>query len=295
MSPEGVEDPRPSDMAIFSDFRSSSETVSPEALRARLEEAQRRLAALPEIEPLPPLPRADRIRLFAQSPYRLFLYWGLSRDPFETLPKVLGDRAAQYTLAVRLTDLIGGQQYVRPASPDGSEWFDVFPARLYRVELGLFAPGHPFIRLLVSNVVRTPRASVSPEADRSPPFNVSPSAFARILSESGYATEALVVQLEASNEVSWVEALSGFGGEGWRLLIAFAAGHDLDELRKIFPPELLAWFEERLTKLDRARLIEALRASLPPEYRESVLGASETFTPRGPVGLPTSAHDRTVE
>ena len=266
---------------MSSDFRPSSAEFMLEALCARVEETAQKLAALPEVEPLP---RADRIRLFVQSPYRLFLYWSLAHDPFATLRRIFGDRATQYALFVRLTDLLGGQQHLRPASPDGNEWFDVFPARLYRVELGLFAPGRPFIRLLVSNEVRTPRASVSPLLDQTLEFQAPPEAFVRMLVEAGQALDALGAALEATPmRVADLpaEIFSELSPERARLLAALAAGLSLEELQRIFAPELIAW----LSTFDYKALRAALRAALPFAAEISSLGpygASESFMPRGP-------------
>lgn len=284
---------------MSSDYHSSSAEFAPEALRARVQQTAQKLAALPEVEPLPPLPRADRIRLFVQSPYRLFLYWSLARDPSTTLHRIFGDRATLYTLSVRLIDLIGGQQYLRPASPDGNEWFDVFPGRAYRVELGLFASGRPFIRLLVSNEVRTPRVGVSPQVDQSLDFQAPPEALAQMLADAGQTLDALEAALEAALPLASelpADILSALSPDKARLLAALVAGLSLDELRRMFAPELIAW----LSGFDHETLRAALRAALsfaPEKIPFRLHGASEMVMPRGPFArfMPSLAAGRLPE
>src|SRR5205085_10672036 len=104
-----------------------------------------KLAELLLDEPLPVTYAADRIRLLAQSPRRLYLYWEFKQDPFETLRRAFRWQAEHYQLVVRLTDLETGIETLHQASPTRSQWFDAQQGHAYRAEVGLYAQGGAFI------------------------------------------------------------------------------------------------------------------------------------------------------
>lgn len=138
-----------------------------------------------------PAPAArDAIHLFAQSPVQLFLHWSHAADPFDALREAFADAAARYRLAVRLTDLGDATEQLFHASPERAQWLDARPGREYRADLGFHADGLPFVRLLSSAAVRTPRAAVSPEADAAPQFHITPADFSRLLENIGYPPES---------------------------------------------------------------------------------------------------------
>ncbi len=260
---------------------SSEQFLVPPAVTAQATAAVRdKLAALSIDEPLPETYVGDRIRLLVQSPYRLFLYWSHARDPFATLSKAFGAGATRYELAVRLIDEESGEEHLSEASPTHTQWFDARPGHLYRAEIGLFAQGRPFIRLLTSANARTPRASVSHAIDEAPPFRVSATEFARVLNEAGYASDALEVTLEAADEATHDEATreivrrltgteapnDGMLAEMRTLFAALAFGASLQQLRNLVSPPLARWIEqivaEQQEALDGARLLDLLREGL---------------------------------
>ena len=165
-------------------------------------EVQERLAALSVDEPLPETYTSDLARLLVQSPYKIFLYWSHARDPFATLRKAFGETQSSYTLAIRLRDTESGAEDFFEASPTHSQWFDASPGRSYRADVGLFAPERPFIRLLSSDVIQTPRVGVSARSDHTPEFNITAPEFARVLNEAGFARDALGVTLEAADKAA---------------------------------------------------------------------------------------------
>lgn len=250
-------------------------------------EVRDKLAALSLDEPLPEVYAGDSIRLLAQSPYRLYVYWNHSRDPRETLRRAFGaSGAARYALALRLVEVESGEASFYEASPTRNYWFNVRPGRRYRVDVGFYAQGRPFVRLLTSEAVRTPRVTVSRVSDDAPEFHVSPPEFARLLNEAGYATDALEVTLEAADEATHDEttrqlarALTGADApaantddglsEMRALLAALALGEPLERILPVLSPALAAWLkqlaEERREALDTARLLDLLRASLALE------------------------------
>ena len=134
---------------------------------------------------LPALAERDDARLLVQSPHTLFLYWSFARDPRAALGRALGASAALYEAGARLVDL-EHDTYGDPVAARNRElWFDAQPHRTYRAEIGFFAAGLPFVRVLVSNVVQTPANTVSALTDDALQFHVDAADFQRLLLMSG--------------------------------------------------------------------------------------------------------------
>jgi hypothetical protein len=253
-----------------------------------------KLAELSLDEPLPETYAANRIRLLAQSPRKLYLYWEFERDPFETLRRAFGPaQAARYTLAVKLVDLQTGSETLHLASPTRSQWLDAQADHSYRADIGFYARGSAFIRLLSSTMMRTPRASVSRKADTTPEFHVPPDEFARVLDDAGYVSDALEVSLEAAdlateNDATRAVALR-FGGtdlpamsdedlaEMRGLLAALALGMNLAEAQAALSATLSRWLTQasrvRKEEMDSAHLLEVLRTLLGIEFERTTLVA----------------------
>ena len=252
-----------------------------------------KLAELSADEPLPETYHANRIRLLAQSPRRLFLYWEFLRDPYETLRRAFRWQADRYRLVVRLVDLDTGSESLHLASPTRSQWLDVLQGHAYRADVGFYAEGRAFIRLLSSMVARTPRASVSRRTDPSPRFRVSPDEFARVLDDAGYLSDALEVSLEAAdlaaadNGATRTIARKLTGAdlplmsdeelvELRGLLAAIALGADLEEVQAAISTRLARWLAEvsRAGRwaIDSAHLIEILRETLGLEMERTAFG-----------------------
>ena len=248
-----------------------------------------KLAELSADEPLPETYQANRIRLLAQSPRRLYLYWEFLRDPYETLRRAFRWQADRYRLVVRLVDLENGGETLHVASPTRSQWFNAQQGHSYRADVGFYAEGRAFIRLLSSTATRTPRAAVSRRADSSPRFRVSPSEFARVLDDAGYLSDALEISLEAADLAAGNGATRAiareFGGEDVPLitedelaelrglLAALALDADLDDLQLVLSPRLARWLVEisraRPGAIDSAHLLEILRATLGIEMERT--------------------------
>lgn len=140
-----------------------------------------------EDDELPEVSGEDAINLLAQSPFRLFLHWNHAVDPFAIIRVAFGDMASQYRLAIRLHDQEKKSERIEDASPDRAQWLDALPDRDYLADVGLHAEGLPFVRLLTSAVVHTPRAAVSPKADPAPEFHITAEEFSEVLEQTGYA------------------------------------------------------------------------------------------------------------
>lgn len=301
-------------MPFFSPVSSEQFVAPPEPQAAVVGD---KLAALSADEPLPEAYRVDRIRLLAQSPRKLHLYWEFSSDPFETLRRAFGQQAAAlYTLVVRLTNTETGEASWHAAAPSRSQWFNVQPDKSYRAEVGFFTQGRAFIRLLSSTVTRTPRASVASKASTVEEFRVSPQEFAHVLDESGYASDALEVSLEAVDIATGDGATRAIaeqlGGHLMRisstdiaelrsLLAALALGMNADDFNELLSPALAEWLgevrREHSEALRAAYLLEILRATLGIQTSAGELdelderamrrvarfiGASEVNMPRRP-------------
>ena len=142
---------------------------------------------------LPVLPsQTDQARLLMQSPTRLHFYWSINRDPFRTLRRALGS-PGNYSLVLKLIDVGTGREEVYPAEPRGNRWFDVFSGTEYRAEIGFVAAGRPYIRILFSNNVRTPRKSPSPASAEQAEFKLTSDMFARVLDAAGFRRDAFDV------------------------------------------------------------------------------------------------------
>lgn len=269
-------------------FPGSSEQVAPPVLTPLAEqpaEVRDKLASLSIDEPLPEAYAGDLVRLLSQSPYRLYLYWNHARDPFATLHKAVGQAvASRYALALRLLDTESGEERLFEASPARNYWFDVRPGRQYRAFVGFYASGRPFIRLLSSEVARTPRVSAAPVTDPTPEFHVSAAEFANVLNNAGYASDALEATLEAADEATGNAATRNLArdlagedvplaqdapGEMRAVLAALAFGVSLESLLPLLSPRLAAWLggllKERSDALDAAHLLDILRSSLAIE------------------------------
>jgi hypothetical protein len=251
-----------------------------------------KLAELSVDEPLPETYAANRIRLIAQSPRKLYLYWEFARNPFETLQRAFRSSAGSYTLVVKLVDLDSDVEQLHLASLTRSQWFDARPGTSYRADVGFYAQGRTFIRLLSSSTIRTPRAGVSRATDPAPEFHVAADEFARVLDDAGYVSDALEVSLEAADAVTsdaaTREIARRFGGsdapvmsvedlaEMRGLLAALAFGANVDELQTLLSERIADWLEHvsraRQEAINAAHLLDVLRVMLGIEIDRTAFG-----------------------
>jgi hypothetical protein len=251
-----------------------------------------KLAELSVDEPLPETYAANRIRLIAQSPRKLYLYWEFARNPFETLRRAFGSHAGSYTLVVKLVDLEADDERLHVASPTRSQWFDARAGSSYRADVGFYAPKRNFIRLLSSSTIRTPRAGVSRATDPTPEFHVVADEFARVLDDAGYVSDALEVSLEAAdavtNDAATREIARRFGGrdapslsvedlaEMRGLLAALAFGANVNELQAALSERIASWLEHvsraRQEAINSVHLLEVLRIMLGIEIDRTAFG-----------------------
>jgi hypothetical protein len=291
-----------------------SHISSQEFVAAAIEQPQEikdKLAELSADEPLPPTYRRDNARLLAQSPRKVYLYWDLAGDPFATLRRAFGPQLADaYRLMTRLVNRTTGDEVWAEAASSRMQSFNVHPGHDYHAEVGLFAEGRAFIRLLASETVRTPRAGVASRTASDADFGITALEFARVLDEAGYVGDALEVTLEAADEEreaalsralaqqfagTDVPELDSDGQAELRsLLAALAMGFTPAELEGVLSRTLSAWLGRAPGDLTAERLLDLLRATLGlsltgSNYDADAVRRVTRFTAGGSlVNLPTT-------
>lgn len=235
---------------------------------------------------LPKLPKANRAKLLMQSPNRLYFYWTVGENPFRTLNRALGGHIGSYTLVAKLIDLDRGTEEINAVDPDGSWWFEVDAGSEYRAEIGFFAVNRPFIRILRSNAVETPRQNPSPHPASDSRWAVSADRFARVLDVSGFARDAFDVALagdepqrsDAATRVAFTKFIgkphvdtAGAGSEDIRFaLLALASGVALEDLAGRIHSRILSILREFADNISSERALAALRSEFELETEEFV-------------------------
>lgn len=148
--------------------------------------------ALPK---LPELEKQNRARLLVQSPNRVFFYWSLRSNPFQALHRSLDTDTAGFTLVLRLIDIESEREELKPIEPEGTHWFHTEAGRSYRAEIGFYSTTRPFIRILFSNTITTPRRSPSQRAATESDWRVTSHKFAEVLDVSGFQKDAFDVAI----------------------------------------------------------------------------------------------------
>lgn len=252
---------------------------------------------------LPELAKENRARLQMQSPNRLFFYWSVKNNPFQTLRKAFGHDTGSYTLVAKLLDLTRGTEEIYAVEAEGSWWFNVDAGSEYRAEIGFYAPNRPYFRLMFSNTVATPRKSPSPRAATSADWTITADRFACVLDVAGFSQDAFDVALagddwEAAHSstraafATFIGQEKGFDGidpEDIRYaLLAIASGLALDELRYRIGANLFALLQANAEKLNKQSALAALKSEFGIEAEDmveeeigaTVFGASLVSFPR---------------
>ena len=140
--------------------------------------------------PLPSHYDFDMMRAMAQDPFRIFVYWQLKDDPFERARKIFPVESANgFHTTLRLTDETNSISVFFDAAFAREYWFQVFPDRTYRVEMGLRSERHGYIKLLNSQPITTPRAGPSDKEAEEPEYQITADDYLRVLRESHLVPE----------------------------------------------------------------------------------------------------------
>jgi len=254
---------------------------------------------------LPALPKENRARLQMQSPTRLYFYWTVRNNPFQTLNRAFGGNTGSYMLVTRLINRTRGTEEIYRVEPEGNWWFNVEADNEYVAEIGFYAPNRPFIRVMFSNHVRTPRRTPSWRTDYTPSFNVSAYEFAEVLDVAGYRRDAFDVAIAGDDESAANRAtdrtyskLFGNGAEDFGAengeelrfaLLALASGHSLEDLRGEISEGLYRKLKAQIDDLSAEEILRALKENFDiltdeffeeEEIGDAVFGASLVNFPR---------------
>jgi len=251
---------------------------------------------------LPELERENRARLQMQSPNRLYFYWSVKNNPFQTLKRVFRGAAVDYRLVARLVELETEREVLHPVEAEGSWWYNVESASRYRAEIGFYAPTRPFVRVMFSNTVETPRKSPSPRQATDADWAINAYEFAEVLDNAGFTRDAFEVALAGDDHVSAETAtdnafyqilghrVEGFSADEVRYaMLALASGVDLGALRGQISEGLYLVLAENAGKLGPAETMTALREHFDlldeeilefEESGEPVYGASLVHFPK---------------
>ena len=224
---------------------------------------------------LPNLPRENRARLQMQSPTRIYFYWSIKDNPFQTLNKAFGGRTGSYVLIAKLVNRTNNTEELFPVEAEGNWWFNVDSNSDYRAEIGFYAPNRPYVRIMFSNDIRTPRKSPSKRTDYTPSFNVNAYAFAEVLDVAGYQRDAFEVAVagddaeaaENATHQTYAQLVGkdigkfeqGKGDELRFALLALASGYSLKEVRNEVSAQVFARLQSDLTDLSPEKILAALK------------------------------------
>lgn len=231
-------------------------TAAAEQTPAGTEEIERSPEFLELAMPkLPALSKGNLARLLMQTPNRLYFYWSIGKNPFHTLNRALG-QPGNYTLVLRLINTRTEEEQIHPIDEKGNWWFDVDANGEYRAEIGFYAVNRPYIRVLYSNTVTTPRKSPSPRSADSAEWRIPAQRFAQVLDAAGFARDAFDVALAGDDtnaaDIATRSAFAQFtgrrhdefagieSGELRYALLALASGVSLADLRGLISERLFA-------------------------------------------------------
>ena len=235
---------------------------------------------------LPELKHETSARLMMQSPTRLYFYWSVSSHSFQALRTTIGDNVGDYRLALRLLDLTHETEEVYSVEREGNWWFNVQPDTEYRAEVGFYSASRPFVRVLFSNTIVTPRKSPSPRSAAEAQWAVTTHKFAELLDASGFEADAFDVRSdEYTDEIasrfaehvgverSKIDAVDET--ELRRALGLLATGSPIEDLKFKITAELYALLQEHLAQLSAG----SIRTQLGVTDKDSI--EFETFSAVG--------------
>ncbi len=241
---------------------------------------------------LPTLAREDRARLQLQTPNRIHFYWSFKQNPFQTLNRVVG-KNTNYQLIIKLVNQTNEREEFFPADTEGSAWFDVDADSTYRAEIGFYAVSRPFVRLMFSNRLQTPRKNPSSRQDYSERFAVSADQFAKVLDVSGFSQDAFEVALagddiesaDQATETAFAQIFDqpetafdrNKSSEMRFVLLALASGYALADLRGQINPSLFTFLQNHSEKLSAEKALTALQENFGVSATEQMDETEESF------------------
>ena len=289
----------------------SAQTDQTETAAETAEETDPIFAALAR-PVLPELQRENRARLQMQSPNKLFFYWSVKNNPFQTLGKVLNGGQSSYQLVAKFVNQKNGYEQLVPVEAEGNYWFNAESDANYQAEIGFFAVNRPYFRIMFSNEVETPRKTPSPRQAADSDWAISAAQFAEVLDNSGFTRDAFEIALAGDDEekakVSTHNAfsqlletqdltVSSFSEEEIRFaLLALASGFSLDSLRGHISDALFEVLQANHEKLTAENSLASLREHFDvftdEVYEEELTGAAVYGA--SSINFPKTVRKRTV-
>lgn len=260
---------------------------------------------------LPELPKENRARLQMQSPNRLYFYWSTKNNPFQTLNSLFGANAGVYTLVAKLVNRTQNSEEIVPIEVEGATWFDVDADSTYRAEIGFYAAHRPFVRLMFSNTVETPRKNPSTRQDFSLDWAVSANQFAQVLDVSGYAQDAIEVALagddsefaESATRNAFAQVIGkqevdftkDNSSEIRFVLLALASGYRAENLRGQISKNLFAKLLENAENLSAEKALNALQENFGEFADETIEeNANQTVFSASAINFPKFSKRRVL-
>jgi hypothetical protein len=138
----------------------------------------------------------DVVRALVQDPFHLMVYWELRAESLLALSALFPDASIErFHACMRLTDMDEGYEAYVAIPLAGKYWFLTMPDKGYRVDVGARSAEYGFVPIVRSNVVRTPRGTVSPEMDQDPRFVADTPRFVKLLAVTGFATDRVLSEV----------------------------------------------------------------------------------------------------
>ncbi len=140
--------------------------------------------------PIPAHYDFDMMQALVQDPFRLFVYWQLKDNPYDRLRKIFpAGEIGDFHTVLKLIDETNNIAVFFDAAFAREYWFDVFPDRTYRIELGARSPRYGYIKLLSSQTVVTPRGGPSDKEAEEEDYRIAAGDYLRVLRESHIVSE----------------------------------------------------------------------------------------------------------
>jgi len=248
--------------------------------------------------PIPSHYDIDLMQALVQDPFHLFVYWHLKSNPYDRLRRIFpATELNGFHTALKLVDETNHIAVYFDAAFAREYWFDVFPDRTYRVELGVRSPRFGYVKLLASQPVQTPRGTVSDQVAPEPEYRISADDYLRVLREShllperAFTPEGLLAMgagTEAERAALWESLPVSFR----RLLQVIAdiqAGREYDKLWERLSQEELAGivreFLETVSRMGQGELGYMLLMRYLPELLRRVIAAEGELQVDKPISL----------
>lgn len=243
---------------------------------------------------LPELEKENRARLQMQSPNRIYFYWSVKNNPYKTLSRVFGNQT-NYQLVARFVNQTQKREEIFPVEAEGDWWFETDANSSYRAEIGFYAPNRPFIRVLYSNTVETPRKNPSPRRAESNDWAVSANQFSKVLDVAGFSRDAFEVAFagddtefaDNATQNAFAQLVGAEQTDSVRhdlseiryALLALASGIKLENLRGQISVSLFNYLHEQADKMSAENALAALQENFGEftEETEEVLSNPAVF------------------